>query len=100
MTTSSRCMMKIAPGIVSGEPKEVILPMRMMKIHYSVDYASGRFVVYSCFQDQLLVHIRDYITMGTCIYPSNDGVCFRIYQRIDLVRKFAEIDEQLKRQND
>ncbi len=92
--------MKIASEIVSGEPKEVILSMRMMKIHYSMDFASGRFVVYSRFQDQLLVHIRDYVIMGTCIYPSKDGVCFRVYQLIDLVNKFAEIDEQLKRQND
>ncbi len=100
MATSSRRMMKIALEVVNGEPKEVILPMRMMKIHYSADYASGRFVVYSRFQDQLLVHFRDYVIMGTCAYPSKDGVCFRVYQLIDLVRKFSEIDEQLKQQND
>src|SRR6266516_7591359 len=100
MSMSSRRMMKIASEIVGSEPKEVILSMRMMKIYYSADYALGRLMVYSRFQDQLLVHIRDYVTMGTCIYPSKDGVCFRVYQLIDLVRKFTEIDEQLKRQND
>src|SRR6266516_5376371 len=100
MSTSSRCTMKIISEIVSGEPKEVILSMRLMQIHYSAAYASGRFVVYSRFQDQNLVHIRDYVTMGTCACPSEDGVSFRVYQLVDLVRKFTEIDEQLKQQND
>src|SRR6267154_52511 len=44
--------------------------------YFNVEIAPGRFLVYSRFNDQNLIHVREYVTRGTRTYPTKKGVCF------------------------
>src|SRR6267154_2328532 len=69
-------------------------------VHYSAEFAPGRFVVYSRFNDRDWVHIREYLIMGERTYPSKNGVCFTPGRLKALMNRFKEIDEQLRQQQE
>ena len=73
--------------------------MRIAKIHFSAMFAPDRLVVHSTLYGLNSVHIREYISIDNCYYPTLTGVCFSIAQLIELVDMFGTIDDQLNRQD-
>src|SRR3989442_8327857 len=45
-------------------------------VHFSAEFAPRRFVVYSRFNEQDWIHVREYVTYGERTYPSKKGVAF------------------------
>ena len=68
-------------------------------VHFSAEFAPGKFVTYSRFNEQDFIHIREYIVMGGRTYPSKSGACFTPARLKALMNKFEEIDEQLEQLN-
>ena len=58
--------------IVSEETQE----MPSSTPYFNVEFAPGRFLVYSRFNERDLIHVREYVTMGERTYPTKKGVCF------------------------
>src|SRR5881296_3015463 len=68
-------------------------------VHFSAEFAPGRFVVYSRYNEQDLIHVREYVTYGERTYPSKKGVALTPVRLRTLMNKMEEIDEQLKQTN-
>ena len=68
-------------------------------VHFSAEFAPRRFVVYSRFNEQDWIHVREYVTYGERTYPSKKGVAFTPARLRTLMNKMEEIDEQLKQSN-
>src|SRR2546425_11818313 len=84
---------------VVEEDKIVMAIIPTATVHFSAEFAPGKFVTYSRFNEQDLIHIREYIAMGGRTYPSKRGACFTPARLKALMNKFEEIDEQLKQLN-
>ena len=74
-------------------------PKSASTIHFSTQFAPGRFLVYSRFNKQDLVHIREYAVIGDRAYPTKKGVCFTPGRLRALLNVIEEIDEHRKQQN-
>src|SRR6267154_2462688 len=72
--------------------------MPSSKPYFNVEFAPGRFLVYSRFNERDLIHVREYVTMGERTYPSKKGVCFTPGRLSALMSKLAEIDEEREQQ--
>src|SRR5437867_701983 len=68
-------------------------------VHFSGEFAPGRFVVYSRCNEQDWIHVREYISYGERTYPSKKGVALTPVRLRTLMNKMEEIDEQLKQTN-
>ena len=65
-------------------------------VYFSEEFSSGRYLVYSNFNGQDWIHIREYVTMGEKSYPTKKGACFTPGRFKSLANRFDVIDEQLK----
>lgn len=68
-------------------------------IRSKTEFAPGRFVVYSRYNDQDYVHIREYVTLNGKEYPSKKGVSFTPSRLKSFMKNFALIDEELKQRS-
>src|SRR3989442_11757417 len=68
-------------------------------VHFSAEFAPGRFVVYSRYNEQDWIHVREYVTYGERVYPSKKGVAFTPARLRTLMNRIGEIDEQFKQVN-
>src|SRR6267154_363227 len=65
--------------------------MPSSKPYFNVEFAPGRFLVYSHFKGQDFIHIREYVVRGEKSYPSKKGACFTpgrlrvLREKIDLI---------------
>src|ERR1700743_1356388 len=73
-------------------------PKSASTIHFSTQFAPGRFLVYSRFNKQDLVHIREYAVIGDRAYPTKKGVCFTPGRLRALLNVIEDIDEHGKQQ--
>ena len=66
---------------------------------FSSQFVPGKFLTYCHYNEQDLVHVREYATLGDQSYPTKKGVCFTPGRLRVLLDSSEEIDEQLKQQN-
>ena len=96
MPKVSKLSSKKSSQTVVEEVKVEMAIIPAATVHFSAEFAPGKFVTYSRFNEQDLVHIREYKVMGGRTYPSKRGACFTPARLKALMNKFEEIDEQLK----
>src|SRR2546425_418340 len=77
----------------------VVMSVPTSIVHFSEEFAPGRFVVYSRYNEQDWIHVREYVTYGERTYPSKKGVALTPVRLRTLMNKMEEIDEQLKQAN-
>ena len=76
----------------------VLQPAAAARVGFEVSFHPGRRLVFSSFNGQDLIHIREYMRMGEREYPTKKGVCFTPGRLRVLRGKIGEIDEALRQQ--
>src|ERR1700759_134582 len=66
---------------------------------FSSQFVPGKFLTYSRYNEQDLVHVREFETLGDRTYPTKRGVSFTPARLRVLLDSLEEIDENLKQQN-
>ena len=98
-------LVKVARNIVTIPEETVEHPTSLVATESAETkllFSPGRYLVYSRFNDQDQIHIREYGVMtmtngmGQCEYPTKKGVCFTPGRLKVLRNKLDEIDENLK----
>src|SRR6267154_4700215 len=59
-------------------------------------FGQGRRLVFTTYNGNVLIHIREYITTPDRDYPTKVGACFTASRLKALTRILEEIDEQLR----
>src|SRR6267154_6863142 len=79
----------------------IVMPTttQLSTVYLNEEFSPGRYLVYSSFNGQDWIHIREYVTMGEKSYPTKKGACFTPGRFKSLANRFYEVDEQLKQVN-
>ena len=100
--------LKIVPNTNGGEKDHAINSSEAVSTHHTkevkLSFAPNRYVVYCRFNDQDLIHIREYaikkIPNATGEYPTRRGVCFTPERLKSLYNKIDQIEENLNQEGE
>jgi hypothetical protein len=74
-----------------------LLPTQTTEFNES--FAKGRRLVFTRYNGQSFIHVREFITEGDRAYPTKTGICFTPARLKALYQRIESIDEELKEQN-
>ena len=91
---------KLVMNTNSEAETSVITPQQLPSnvTYFSREFAPGRSLVYSRYNDRDWIHVREFETLNDRVYPTKKGASFTPARLKALMGKMDEIDEELRQQ--